>query len=232
MRQQHQLAHEKDEFLAILSHELLTPLTAILGWAQLARDQQSALLTQQALEVIERNACRQRRLIEDLLDTSRVLQGRVVLNQQPVDLWRLAAEQVDHLRPQAEERQITLRLQTPEDALPVLADPARLEQVIRNLLVNAVKFTDHGGTVTLTGRRDDGFTLLAVQDTGRGLTPEEMPGIFTRYRQPHLDPSSEGLGIGLALAKGLTELHGGRILASSPGLGKGSTFTIALPVAL
>ncbi|MHB9130053.1 MAG: PAS domain-containing sensor histidine kinase [Armatimonadota bacterium] len=221
----------KDEFLAILSHELLTPLTSILGWAQVAEEHPDVGFIRQALSVIVRNAKRQQHLLDDLLDVSRIIHGKVTLTKEPTDLWRLATQAVEGVEQSAKEQQITVVLEPPGTPLPIQADVARMTQVINNLLTNALKFTNAGGTVYVTGCLRDGMAVITVRDTGRGLPPEELPHLFTPFRQYGRGQSSEGLGLGLALVKGFVEMHGGHVYAVSLGLGHGSTFTIELPLA-
>jgi len=219
----------KDDFLAVLSHELLTPLTSILGWAQLARRRSDRATLCQSLEVVERNAARQKRLVDDLLDVSRLIHGKVELQLRPVDLRQLAAQAVEALQHQAQERGVQVSL-APGPELPVCADPERMLQVISNLLVNALKFTEPGGTVTVTGWRQDDCALLAVADSGRGLAPEALAHIFDPFRQVERSEAAGGLGLGLALVKGLMALHGGQVTADSPGPGQGAAFTLELPL--
>lgn len=223
----------KDDFLATVSHELRTPLTAILGWARLLHsgntDKQSL---EEGLAAIERNAKAQAQLIEDLLDLSRIITGRVRLNIEPLELAQVIHAALETVSPAARARNIRLLAQLSLDAGLVHGDPTRLQQVVWNLVSNAVKFTNPGGQVTITLTRDHSRVRVSVSDTGRGIAPEFLPHVFERFRQA--DPSSKrqhgGLGLGLAIVRHLIELHGGTVWAESPGLNQGSTFTFELPV--
>jgi PAS domain S-box-containing protein len=223
----------KDEFLATLSHELRTPLNAILGYAHLLREGSIRPDEMQAaLDVIERNARSQTQIIEDLLDMSRIVSGKIRLDVQRVDLAAAVTTAIDTLRPAAEAKGV--RLTTVLDPLvgPVRGDPARLQQVVWNLLSNAIKFTPKAGKVQVALERVNSHVEIVVSDTGEGINPDFLPFVFDRFRQA--DPSSTrrhgGLGIGLAIVKQLTELHGGSVRAKSPGPGQGSTFVVALPL--
>jgi len=224
-----QADREKDEFLAFLSHELLTPLTNIMGWAQAAR--QAPGMADQALEVIERNARRQKQIVDDLLDVSRIVHGKLEIEPQPVDLWLLARESLEDFAPSVRQKGLSLITTPPPEPLLVNADSRRIRQAIGNLLSNAVKFTDSGGTITVSALREGDMAVLSVQDTGRGIAPEALPGLFTPFRQVERRPEEGGLGLGLALVRGIIERHGGQVLVHSPGLGQGTTFTIRLPLA-
>jgi PAS domain S-box-containing protein len=223
----------KDEFLATLSHELRTPLNAILGYAHLLRagtiDPQEM---QSALEVIERNARSQTQIIEDLLDMSRIVSGKIRLDVQRVDLSTVVTTAIDALRPAAEGKGVRLIAVLDPLVGPVRGDPARLQQIVWNLLSNAIKFTPKGGKVQVALERVNSHAEIVVSDTGEGIKPDFLPYVFDRFRQA--DPSSTrrhgGLGIGLSIVKQLTELHGGTVRAKSPGPGQGSTFVVDLPV--
>jgi signal transduction histidine kinase/DNA-binding NarL/FixJ family response regulator len=230
-----QASRTKDEFLAVVSHELRTPLNAILGWAQLLNragmDEPSFA---QGMSAIERNARSQARIIDDVLDVSRITQGKLHLDARPVELRRIIEDALDVVRPAAEAKRILLRARfaTSDDRLP--GDPERLRQVIWNLLSNAVKFTPEGGHVDVTLSRDDGgggHLELRVHDTGRGIDPRFLPYVFERFRQA--DSSSTrahgGLGLGLAIVRHLVECHGGTVAAQSDGDGRGATFIVRLP---
>lgn len=222
----------KDEFLSILSHELQTPVTSILGWAQLALKQQSPELNTRALEIVQRNARRQRVMVEELLDVSRLLNRKIELQMEVVDLRAEARQAVENLQVAAAERALTLTCAPgADDPLPVLGDPERLQQCLGNLLRNSLKFTPAGGQITVACTREDDQAVLRVHDTGRGLRPEALPAIFQLFRQVDRDERAGGLGLGLAVTRGLIDLHGGAITAASPGPGHGSTFTITLPLA-
>ena len=223
----------KDEFLAMLSHELRTPLNAIVGWARMleagtlppeSRDK--------AVSVIVRNARAQSQLIEDLLDVSRIVTGKLKLDVRPLMLGPVVEAALDTIRPAAEAKGVRVQSVLDPGAGPVLGDPDRLQQVVWNLLANAVKFTPRGGRVHVSLRRVDSHVHVVVSDTGRGIAAGVLPLIFDRFRQA--DSSSRrahgGLGIGLALVRHLTELHGGSVEAYSPGEGQGATFTVKLPL--
>jgi signal transduction histidine kinase/ActR/RegA family two-component response regulator len=224
----------KDEFLAVLSHELRTPLNAVYGWARLlqsgqVRDQEAT----RAIDAIVRNANAQVQLIDDLLDVSRVISGKMRLEVQPVDLRAVIESALDGVRPAAESKGI--RIQTVLDpTAPIAGDPNRLQQVVWNLLMNAVKFTPKGGRVQIHLQRVNSHVEIVVSDTGQGIAPHILPSIFDRFTQA--DSSStrahSGLGLGLALVKHLVELHGGSVTARSPGEGAGATFVVALPLSI
>jgi PAS domain S-box-containing protein len=225
----------KDEFLATLSHELRTPLNAILGWAQLLRiGQLPADELSHGLETIERNAKVQAQLIEDLLDLSRIISGKLRLEMRPIDLPTVLSAALDSVRPAAEAKGIGLIPLLDSAASPVLGDAGRLQQVIWNLLSNAIKFTPGRGTVELTLQRIGGRAEIIVSDTGIGIKPDFLPYVFERLRQA--DSSSTrrhgGLGLGLAIARHLIESHGGTIEARSAGENRGATFIVSLPLTL
>jgi len=222
----------KDEFLATLSHELRTPLNAILGWARMLRDGTlDEEKTRKALEVIDRNASLQVRLVEDILDISRIIAGGLTLEIRPVDLGAVINAALDAVRPAAEGREITIDVQLSSSARQIDGDPQRLQQIVWNLVANSVKFTDPGGhvDVQLLDRGADGVRIR-VHDTGLGIDPAFIPHVFERFRQADSTVSRAhgGLGIGLAIVRHLVELHGGSIRAESPGKGQGATFTIDL----
>jgi signal transduction histidine kinase len=223
----------KDEFLATLSHELRTPLNAVLGWIRLLRaNAVPANSIERALEKVERNAQAQARLIEDLLEISRIVSGKLRLEYRSFDLVALCTAAIDSIRPMAEGRGIAVMREFEATSLPATGDPDRLQQVVWNLLSNAVKFTHAGGTVTVRLRRSEGVDELEVSDTGIGIDPDFLPSVFETFRQG--DASSTrthgGLGLGLSIVKRLVELHGGEVHAFSAGTNKGSTFTVRLPV--
>jgi signal transduction histidine kinase/ActR/RegA family two-component response regulator len=223
----------KDEFLATLSHELRTPLNAILGWTKLLRSNAvPSASMDRALEKVERNAQVQSRLIEDLLEISRIVTGKLRLEYRPFDLVTLCTTAIDSIRPTAEARGIAIRREFSQADMPTMGDPDRLQQVFWNLLSNAVKFTPAGGTVTVSLRREGGTDELVVSDTGIGIEAAFLPSVFETFRQA--DASSTrtygGLGLGLSIVKQLVDLHGGEVQASSPGKDQGSTFTVRLPV--
>jgi signal transduction histidine kinase/PAS domain-containing protein len=225
----------KDEFLATLSHELRTPLNAILGWTYLLRQHpEDADRLQRGVEVIERNARVQTQLISDLLDISRIVTGKMRLDVQRVELPSVMSAAVDAVRPAADAKGV--RVQTVIEPVmdPVHGDPARLQQIIWNLVSNAVKFTPKNGRVQVVLARVNSHVEIRVSDTGEGIAPEFLPHLFERFTQADASPSREhtGLGLGLALVKQLVELHGGRVRAASDGIGQGATFTVELPLAI
>jgi signal transduction histidine kinase/ActR/RegA family two-component response regulator len=224
----------KDEFLATLSHELRTPLTAMLGWLSMLRSNRlDNETTAHALETVERNARAQAQLIEDLVDVSRIAGGKLNLEVRPIDLMPVVAAAVDIVRPAANARGIQIQISTESSLGPVSGDPARLQQVVWNLLSNAVKFTSRDGWVYVSLRRSRNSAELVVRDTGMGIDPEFLPNVFDRFRQAEssITRSHRGLGLGLAIVRHLTELHGGTVAAESPGEGLGATFTIRIPLA-
>ncbi len=223
----------KDEFLTVVSHELRTPLTPILGWTRMLRDDKlSAAERRRALEVIERNASTQAKLVEDLLDVSRIITGKLRLNIQLVDLGALIAACIESLRPAADAKRMTVKLETGSENLMLPGDAERLQQVLWNLLSNAIKFTPDEGTIGVRAIRAGGKIVVEVSDSGRGIDAQFLPFVFDRFRQADSSTTREhgGLGIGLAIVRHLVELHGGSVRAESPGIGKGSTFSVTLPV--
>jgi signal transduction histidine kinase/CheY-like chemotaxis protein len=223
----------KDEFLATLSHELRTPLNAMLGWARLLR--RSPDLSEEisnGLNVIERNARSQAQIIGDLLDMSRIISGKVRLDIRSIDLTALLEATVQTVRPTAEAKGIEVSLANASADVTVSADPDRLQQVLWNLLTNAVKFTPQGGHVTVTMSCQGSTFEIAVQDDGEGIAPAFLPHIFDRFRQADASAARRhgGLGLGLSIVRQLVELHGGSVDVASGGTGKGSTFRIRLPV--
>jgi PAS domain S-box-containing protein len=231
-REAEEAGRVKDEFLALLSHELRTPLNAVLGWARILRTRPMSEQTAHAVAVIERNASAQARLIDDLLDVSSIITGKIRLQLEMVEIGALAAGAIEAVRPAAEARRIRIDLRIAGGLPSVAADPERLQQVFWNLLSNAVKFTEPGGTVAVTVEMEGASIKGEVRDTGIGIAPKVLPFIFERFTQA--DSSSTrahaGLGLGLAIARHVVELHGGTIAAASPGLGQGTTITFRLPV--
>jgi PAS domain S-box-containing protein len=224
----------KDEFLATISHELRTPLTAILGWASmLNRGLLSPLQTRRALEVIEQSARSQAGLVDDILDTARIITGRLKLDAHPVQIERVFHAAVDVIRPSADAKRIALRVVTDDRSSIVFGDANRLQQAIWNLLSNAVKFTSADGRVEARLSRTDGQIEITVTDTGMGIDPQFMPYIFDRFRQADSTSTRKysGLGLGLAIVRHVVEMHGGTVAASSPGLGRGATFKVRFPAA-
>jgi PAS domain S-box-containing protein len=223
----------KDEFLATLSHELRTPLTPILGWTVMLRsgnlDQPSIL---RGLEVIERNVRAQTQLIGDLLDVSRIITGKLRLEVRPIDLAPVVEAGVDAVRSSAEAKEIALELDLPPGLPRVLGDPDRLQQVVWNLVSNAVKFTPQHGRIEVRLAKADSHISLQVRDSGKGITPDFLPFVFDRFRQADSTStrSHGGLGLGLAIVRHLVELHGGTVAAESGGEGNGAVFTVNLPL--
>ena len=223
----------KDEFLATLSHELRTPLNAILGWTKLLRaNAVPPASLDRALEKVERNAQVQSRLIEDLLEVSRIVSGKLRLDYRSFDLVPLCLTAIDSIRPTAEARGITIVRDFATASLPTAGDPDRLQQVVWNLLSNAVKFTPTGGTVTISLRRIDRVDEIVVADTGIGIDPAFLPSVFETFRQADASSTRSygGLGLGLSIVKQLVDLHGGQVRAASAGKDLGSTFSVRLPV--
>jgi PAS domain S-box-containing protein len=224
----------KDEFLAVLSHELRSPLNAMLGWVQvLDRAGGGDPLIARSVETIERNIRAQAQIIDDLLDTTRITSGNLALEKVRVDLGALVAETVESLRPMAAAKRLALALELSGARLEALGDAARLGQVVRNVVHNAIKYTPEGGRVSVRLAERGGHAEVTVEDTGRGIEPERLPRVFDRFVQ--LEPSTTrrhgGLGLGLAIVKHLLELHGGAVRAESGGLDRGARFTITLPLA-
>lgn len=219
----------KDRFLATVSHELLTPLTSILGWAETGQEMTAAHEMQRALQIIHQNARRQQVLVNELLDTSRLTFGKFTLACEYTDLWTIAEAAGIAQQHHAAERGLQLHFSPPGCPLPVYADPLRIGQVISNLLVNALKFTPAGGSITMVGTVQDEAAIISIHDTGCGLTPAQIANVFALFTQAN-NGQEGGLGLGLALAKGITDLHGGSVQASSAGLGQGSTFELHLPL--
>ena len=222
----------KDKFLAVLSHELRTPLTAILGYAALLRGGKlDEAGERQALEVIERNAKLQTQLVEDLLDVSRIISGSLRLQMRPLALGPVIEVAVANARPGAETKRVRLDLVLHPSAATISADPVRIQQIVSNLLVNALKFTPSGGKVEVRLERRGPEVQIVVHDTGAGIHPEFLPYVFDRFRQEDTTEarSHGGLGLGLAIVRHLVELHDGSIYAESPGEGQGATFTVTLP---
>ncbi|HET7655902.1 MAG TPA: ATP-binding protein, partial [Luteimonas sp.] len=223
----------KDEFLATLSHELRTPMTPILGWAQILRriaGEDPKIV--QAAEVIERNALVQTRIIDDLLDMSRIVSGKIRLEVRPYDLRDVVEAAVETVRAAAEARGIVLETRVDASVPTLRGDPQRIQQVVWNLLSNAIKFTGQGGSVRLEARRVQAQVQVSVRDTGLGIAPEFLPLVFERFRQADSSATRNhgGLGLGLAIVKQIVELHGGTVGVASGGAGQGATFTLALPV--
>jgi PAS domain S-box-containing protein len=223
----------KNELLATVSHELRTPLSAILGWARLLRAGRVDPLKQdQAMATIERNATAQARLIDELLDLARIANDKLVLDVHPVELGDIVAAAVETLRPAAESKGVALTCLVEPGIGPFLGDRSRLEQVFGNLISNAVKFTPHGGAVSVTLARDGDAAAVTVTDTGQGIPPELIPFVFDRFRQADVPAHRHqgGLGLGLAIVRHLVEAHGGVVHAHSGGAGAGTTLRVKLPL--
>jgi PAS domain S-box-containing protein len=223
----------KDEFIALVSHELRSPLNAILGWTRILRQgRPDEELYQRATEIIERSARMQSQLIDDLMDTARIVRGKLKLEVQPVNLAPLIEKTMDVVRPAADAKSIALEAILDREADQITGDPDRLQQVVWNLLSNAVKFTKEGGRVEVRLGRVDPYIQISVRDTGCGISPEFMPYLFERYRQADASAARRkgGLGLGLSLVRQLVEMHGGGVTAESDGEEKGATFIIKLPV--
>lgn len=223
----------KEEFLALISHELRTPLNSILGWSQALRIRKfDAITTDRALESIERNARLQSKLIDNLLDISRLLLREVILKRSSVNLSSVLTHVLNAVEPEIIAKAIQVKSQISETIAPISGDLARLREVIEHLLANAIKFTPEGGSIHVLLQQQGDRVCLQIRDTGLGIQPEALPYIFDCFRQA--DSSSTrlhgGLGLGLAIARQLVELHGGQIQAESPGHGQGATFTVTFPV--
>jgi signal transduction histidine kinase len=223
----------KDEFLALLSHELRSPLGAILTWATLLREAPvDAAITARGLETIERNARLQAKLVEDLLDVSRIVTGKSRLDLGLVEIAPLVDATLESVGPAALAKGIRLDIFVDPEVGPLLGDPTRLQQVLWNLLSNAIKFTPKGGWAELRVERAESQAAIRVSDSGRGIDPSFLPFIFERFRQGDSSTTRAegGLGLGLAIVRHVVELHGGVVEAESPGVGQGATFTVRLPL--
>jgi signal transduction histidine kinase/CheY-like chemotaxis protein len=235
LAQLEQADHQKDLFLATLSHELRTPLNSILGWIQILRSRKLAPAEiEHALEVIERNAHSQSEMISDILFVSRIITGKLEIKHEPIDISGIIRSVVEMIKPSADAKSITLSVESDEYApAPVEGDAERLQQVLLNLLTNAMKFTPDGGRVTLRLKRAGSNISISVEDTGQGINPQFLPYVFERFRQADSTYTRRigGLGLGLAIVRHLVELHDGHVSAHSAGKDRGSTFTITLPVA-
>jgi signal transduction histidine kinase len=223
----------KDEFLAIVSHELRTPLNAILGWAHIltqSRVERPEILAQ-GLDTIVRNARAQANLIEDLLDMSRIVSGKIRLNVRPITLPEIVTAAVETITPAAQAKNIRIDCAFDGDGCRVHGDPERLQQIVLNLLSNAVKFTPQGGRIEVAVEAEDAWAEVAVRDTGEGIRPDFLPSVFAPFSQADSSTTRRhgGLGLGLAVVSHLVELHGGTVRAESAGLGLGSTFAFRIP---
>jgi signal transduction histidine kinase len=222
----------KDEFLATVSHELRTPLTSILGWARLLRSEgiDEAAFTR-GLDTIERNAKSQAKLIEDILDVSRIISGKLRLEVRAIDIAPIIEMAIDAVRPAAEAKDIDIRVSLDSGVKLLRGDPNRLQQVVWNLLSNAVKFTHNGGEIDVRLKQDDAQVKIIVSDNGKGINADFLPFVFDRFSQAeaHITRRHGGLGLGLAIVRHLVEMHGGTISVESEGEGHGATFTVELP---
>jgi signal transduction histidine kinase len=227
-------ARMKDIFFATLSHELRTPLTAIVGWVHILKEGQTdPAVIQRAVETIERNLNVQNTLIADLLDVSRIVSGKLDLEMGALDLPELVRASVDSARPTATANGIALEVVLSPLSSPISGDPARLQQVVTNLLTNSLKFTPRGGRVEVRLAQVKTSAVLTVTDSGSGIRPDALPFVFERFRQASLaDTKAGGLGLGLAIVKHIVELHHGTVTAASAGPGQGATFTVMLPLTL
>ena len=223
----------KDEFLATLSHELRTPLTSLLGWSSVLREaRRDEKVLSQGLDAIDRNARVQAQLIEDLLDVSRIVSGKLNLDVRPLDISSVVRAAINVVRPAADAKSITLDYSAEPGLGAISADSARLHQIVWNLLSNAVKFTPQGGKITIRIEQEESHAKVTVQDTGQGVDAEFLPRVFDRFRQADSSTTRSfgGLGLGLAIVRHLVELHGGTVSAESDGVGKGATFSATFPL--
>ena len=233
LQREQQANRLKDEFLATVSHELRTPLNAILGWARVLRTASlTSVLQERALETVERNALAQARLIEDILEVSRIVTGKLRLKVAALDLVQAVDAALDVVRPAADAKDIRLEYERPPEPWTAVGDFDRLQQIVWNLLSNAVKFTPRHGVVRVRLKRADGWDQLVVEDSGKGIEPVFLPHVFAPFRQADASTTRDhgGLGLGLAIVRQLVELHGGSVRAESAGPGTGSRFTVMLPV--
>ena len=221
----------QDEFLATVSHELRTPLNAIIGWAKILRQQELEPTLEKGLEVIDRNAEAQLKIVEDILDVSRVITGKLRVEPKAIDLVPVVQAAVEAVRPLAAVKDIALDLVGCSEPCLLMGDPDRLQQVVWNLLSNAIKFTPSRGDVRASLSCKDGSVGLSVTDSGRGIEPEFLPHVFDRFKQADSSTTRRygGLGLGLTLVRHIVELHGGQVAVESPGIGYGSTFSLTLP---
>ncbi len=232
-RQAEESSRLKEEFLATISHELRTPLSAILGWARMLRlGQLSPNDTTKALDTIERNARAQAQLVDDLLDVSRIITGKLRMDVRPADPNSFIDAAVEAVRPAADAKGVRVQKVVDTGLLSIPGDPVRLQQVVWNLLSNAIKFTPRDGRVQVRSERVNSHLEIVVSDTGQGISPDFLPHVFDRFRQADQKTSRQhgGMGLGLAIVRHLVELHGGHVRADSEGEGKGATFTVMLPI--
>ena len=232
-RQAEESSRLKEEFLATISHELRTPLSAILGWTRMLRmGQVSPENSAKALDTIERNARAQAQLVDDLLDVSRIITGKLRMDVRPSDPNSFIDAAVEAVKPAAEAKGVRMHKVVDTGAISIPGDPVRLQQVVWNLLSNAIKFTPRGGRVQICSQRVNSHLEIVVSDTGQGISPDFLPHVFDRFRQADQKTSRQhgGMGLGLAIVRHLVEMHGGTVRANSDGEGKGATFTVMLPI--
>ena len=223
----------KDEFLAVVSHELRTPLNSMLGWAQILKNRQlNEAIASKALETIERNARHQKKLIEDILDVSMIIQNKLRLELQPLYLVPIVHAAIEDVQPQAQAKSIQIESMLSPFISPVMGDAERLQQIVCNLLSNAIKFTPAAGQVQISLQQIESFAQITVTDTGQGISSDFLPHVFDRFRQADCTTTRKygGLGLGLAIVRHLVEMHHGHVYAASEGIGKGATFTVQLPI--
>jgi signal transduction histidine kinase/CheY-like chemotaxis protein len=221
----------KDEFIATVSHELRTPLTAILGWSRILVNECQSELLQEGLRTIQSCASAQAKLIDDMLDVSRIMSGKMRLSIRTIDMAEIIRAGVDSVRPAAEAKGVELHLDV-DDQLRVSADPDRIQQIVWNLVSNAVKFTPRGGRIDVRLRRTDSQSVLSVEDSGEGIDPDFLPHVFDAFRQADASKARvhKGLGLGLSIVSNLVQAHGGTVTVRSGGKGRGATFSVALPI--
>jgi signal transduction histidine kinase/ActR/RegA family two-component response regulator len=231
-RRAEEASRVKDEFLATVSHELRTPLNAIMGWSSLLLGRNPPPGMLKGIDVIHRNARTQAKIIEDILDVSRIITGKLRLEPKPTDMVAIVRDALEVIRPSALAKDLTIEFAPPAEVCLLVADPERLQQVVWNLLSNAVKFTDTGGSIVTTLAHEGERVSLTVSDTGRGIASEFLPFVFDRFKQADSSTTRRvgGLGLGLAIVRHIVELHGGQVRAESEGLGHGARFTLTLPV--
>jgi signal transduction histidine kinase/ActR/RegA family two-component response regulator len=233
-RQAEESSRLKEEFLATISHELRTPLSAILGWTRMLRmGQLSEENAAKALDTIERNARAQAQLVDDLLDVSRIITGKLRMDVRPADPNSFIDAAVEAVKPAADAKGVRVQKIVDTGLISIPGDPVRLQQVVWNLLSNAIKFTPRGGRVQIYSQRINSHLEIVVSDTGQGISPDFLPHVFDRFRQADQKTSRQhgGMGLGLAIVRHLVEMHGGSVRASSEGEDKGATFTVMLPIA-
>lgn len=236
LQQAHKIAEEanrsKDQFISVVSHELRTPLSAVLGWIRIVEKNPTEENMRRAFEVISRQSESQLKLVEDLLDNSRTISGKMRLEISLLEIETLINEALESIRPAAEAKNITLAIEKSSDSINLHCDGDRMQQVFWNLLSNAVKFTPNDGTIKIHLNQNKSDVEIKIADTGNGIETDFLPFVFDRFRQAANSTSKRtgGLGLGLSLVKNIVELHGGKVSAHSDGHGKGSIFTIILPI--